>query len=204
MPGFHMGKSANLKGAVNVNVEKLEKWAMSLVGATMPDGSIKKNPPNPYSRINDTETYAERQARVKAQTQRDEEAAASGKAKRLALWEAYAERLAQAKVNPDQARADFDVLGELMAETTDREELVTLGRKRADLAPYTGNSYVYKNHCWYDRHPISSAIHARCPYCGWYICSTCGSCSPTCDKTYHPFHDEAVDPFPPDYSDDLS
>jgi hypothetical protein len=32
--------------------------------------------PNPYSQINDKETFAERQARVRAQTQKDEEAMA--------------------------------------------------------------------------------------------------------------------------------
>jgi hypothetical protein len=164
-----------------------------------------QNPHNPYSRINDTETFAERQARVKAQTQKDEE------------W----------------------------AKTTDREELVELGRKRAARAPYTGVSYVYdkhckncyvglssainprcpnckgyiclncdccfcepdklyKNECWNCHFEISSEINEWCSVCGWYICSNCHSCSRICDGTGYPFHDKAVNPFLPDYPDDIS
>jgi hypothetical protein len=47
-----------------------------------------------------------------------------------------------------QARADFDALGEEMAKATTREEFVELGRKREDLAPYTGICYPYENVCW--------------------------------------------------------
>src|ERR1051326_8700277 len=77
--------------------------------------------------------------------------------------------------NERRARADFYALGKEMANATTRAELVELGRRRAELAPYTGVSYVYTNHCWKCKGPISSAIHARCSSCGWYIC-TCGAC----------------------------
>lgn len=141
-------------------------------------------------------TYAERQARVREQAKRDEEATVKARAMRQAHKEAIAEVLSQAKANQAQAKADFDALGELMAETTDRTELLRLGRERANLAPYTGNSYVYMNHCWRDHTPISSEIDARCPYCRWYICSTCGSCSPDCDKTDHSFLPDLPDDLP--------
>lgn len=124
-----------------------------------------QEPPDPNSRINDSrktpaelhreKTYADRQARIREQAKRDEEAvvrAEAMKADRLAFEEAVA------KANQAQAKAD-----------------------------------VYKNYCWNDLTPISSEIDPRCPYCGWYICSTCGSCSRTCDKT----------PFIPDLPDDL-
>jgi hypothetical protein len=155
------------------------------------------NPHNEYSQINDTETYAERQARVRAQTQKEEERAAKRQAEYQARAKAFAERQVQ-------ARADFDALGEEMAKTTTREELVELGRKREDLAPYTGNSYVYENVCWCCGGRISSAIHARCPVCRWFICSKRGSCSPVCNRKYTPIRDETNDPFLPDYPDDLS
>jgi len=75
-----------------------------------------------------------------------------------------------------KASDDFNALGKEMAKATTRAELVELGRKRADLAPHTGISYVYENHCWQCKTHISSAIHAQCPNCSFYICSSCGSC----------------------------
>jgi len=75
-----------------------------------------------------------------------------------------------------RARADFDALGKEMAEAATRAELVELGRRRADLAPHTGVSYVYENHCWNCKKQISSAIDAQCSVCRFYICSSCGSC----------------------------
>lgn len=117
---------------------------------------------------------------------------------------AEAERLAQMKAENErqaQIRADFDALGELMAKTSDRKESMVLARKREDLAPYTGRIFVYENHCWKCKKDISSAIHARCKVCGWYICSTCASCG--CGyKEFYGYHDEAVDPFLPDFPDD--
>jgi hypothetical protein len=62
----------------------------------------------------------------------------------------------------------------------------------------------YENVCWKCHLEISKEICEFCSDCGWYICSNCRSCSKGCDKTYHPFHVEAVDPFLPDYPDDLS
>lgn len=82
---------------------------------------------------------------------------------------------AEHEENERKARADFDALGKEMAKATTRKELIELGRKRVALAPYTGTSYVYENHCFRCKRHISSAIHARCPSCGWYICS-CGAC----------------------------
>jgi len=78
--------------------------------------------------------------------------------------------------NQRKARADFDALGEEMAKATTRAKLVELGRKRAVLAPHTGVSYNYENHCWNCTAHISSAIHAQCPDCKFYICGSCGSC----------------------------
>ena len=75
-----------------------------------------------------------------------------------------------------RAKADFDALGKEMANAATRAERVELGRKRAALAPYTGVSYVYENHCWNCKKQISSAINAQCSGCGFYICSSCGSC----------------------------
>jgi len=124
------------------------------------------------------------------------------------LYQPCAERQqaeAQAKAEKERrARADFDALGKEMAKATTRAELVELGRKREKLAPYTGNKHVYENVCWCCHSRISSTIHARCLDCGWYICSSCGSCSHVCNKTYKSvFHDEAVDPFLPDFPDDI-
>jgi hypothetical protein len=90
-----------------------------------------------------------------------------------------AEAQAKAKEQEEherRAKADFDALGKEMAKATTRAELVELGRKREDLAPHTGDSYVYENHCYNCKRHISSAIHARCSVCGWYICSSCDSC----------------------------
>jgi len=79
-------------------------------------------------------------------------------------------------LSKERVRAEFDALGKEMAKATTRTELVELGRRRADMASHTGVSYVYENHCWNCRGPISSAIHARCPVCRFYICSSCGAC----------------------------
>lgn len=46
----------------------------------------------------------------------------------------------------------------------------------AELAPHTGVSHAYENHCWNCKAYISSAICTRCSVCGVYICSSCGSC----------------------------
>lgn len=94
-----------------------------------------------------------------------------------------------------RARADFDALGEEMAKATTRAKLVELGRKRADLAPYTGDPHPYENHCWNCPSRISSTIHARCSVCRWYICSNCGSCSHDCNRIYNPFQDMPDDLF---------
>jgi hypothetical protein len=75
-----------------------------------------------------------------------------------------------------RARAEFDALGKEMAKATTRAELVELGRKRADLAQHTGDSYDYENICWCCGGRISSGIHAQCSICRFYICSSCGSC----------------------------
>lgn len=93
----------------------------------------------------------------------------------------HAERLARLKVKEREehermARTDFDALGEQIAKATTRAELVTLGRKRASLAPQTGISYTYENHCWSCGKHISSAIHAQCPDCKFYICGSCSAC----------------------------
>lgn len=75
-----------------------------------------------------------------------------------------------------RARSDFDALGKEMEKATTRAELAEIGRKRADLAPHTGVSYMYTTHCWKCKKHISPAIHAQCSACRFYICSSCGSC----------------------------
>src|SRR6266487_4764077 len=49
----------------------------------------------------------------------------------------FVEHQAQARANQEQARADFDALGEEMAKTTDRKERFELGLRREVLAPFT-------------------------------------------------------------------
>ena len=117
--------------------------------------------------------FLEAEYSQRAQTHAERQAQAQAKAN--------AERQAQAKAEEREeyerrARADFDALGKEMAKATTRAELVELGRKRADLAPHTGVSYVYTNHCWKCKEHISSAIHAQCSGCRFYICSSCDSC----------------------------
>ena len=141
---------------------------------------------------------AEYRLRAKAETERRSQAQAKADAERLAQTQSKAKEREEFK---RRARADFDALGREIANTTVREELVELGRKRAYLAQYTGDSYVYENVCWCCHSDISSAIHARCSVCGWYMCSIRGSCSPGCNSTYQ---DKAVSSFLPDYPDDLS
>jgi len=125
-------------------------------------------------------------------------------AEHQALAKADAEGQAQAKAKEREeyvrkARADFDALGKEMAKATSRAELVKLGRKRADLAQYIGvSSGDYESHCWRScPSRISSAVHARCPACGWYICNNCSSCSPDCNwnGTLNPVQDKTVNPF---------
>lgn len=123
------------------------------------------------------------------------------------VWaKADAEAQAKAKEREEyvrKARADFDALGEEMTKTTDRKELIEIVRKREDLAPYIGIRHPYENVCWKCHRRISSTIHARCKDCGWYICSSCASCG--CGYyEFYGYHDEAVNPFLPDYPDDLS
>lgn len=77
------------------------------------------------------------------------------------------------------AQAEFDAIGRKMAQVTSREALVQLGRKRASLAIALDMPISYENHCWQCKGHISSAIRARCPSCGRYIC-TCGACQPHC------------------------
>jgi hypothetical protein len=91
------------------------------------------------------------------------------------------ERQARAEVEEREkskrrARADFDAFGKEMAKATTRAELVELGWKRAALAPHTGIFYVYENHSWNCKKDISSDVNARCPDCGFYICSSCFYC----------------------------
>lgn len=118
--------------------------------------------------------HAMRQAQ--AQAKADAERQAQAQAKLLEREEYERRAKAEREENERRAKANFDALGHEMANATTRAELVELGRKRADLAPHTGVIYVYKNHCWKCKAHISSAIHARCPGCKFYICSSCGSC----------------------------
>jgi hypothetical protein len=159
--------------------------------------------------------YAERQAEAQAKAEAERQAQMKAAAERQAQWKAAAERQAEAQAkaeaereeNERRARAVFDAIGKEMAKATTRAELVELGRKRAYLAPYIGIPYPYgdyENHCWNCERRVSSAIQARCPVCRWYICSSCDSCDHFCNKTYNPVQDEAVDPFLPDYPDDIS
>jgi len=144
--------------------------------------------------------YAVCLARAKA----FDEAQAKADAERLAKIKAEIERQAQLKAENERlARAKFDALGAEMAKATTRAELAELGRKRAYLAQYIVVSPgKYEKHCWNCKSHVSSAIHARCPVCGWYICSSCDACD--CNRTYTPVHDGINDPFLPDYPDDLS
>lgn len=88
-----------------------------------------------------------------------------------------AENLLQAQ---EEARKRFGILGKEMAQATAREKRVEIARERAILAPSTGDYFPYENHCWHCPSDISSAIHARCPNCRWYICGSCGSCKSGC------------------------
>jgi hypothetical protein len=122
---------------------------------------------------------AERKARADAEAER--QAQAKAKAERQAKEEAErqakeAERIVKEAEHQRKARADFDALGKEMAKATTRAELVGLGRKRANLAPHTGFSYAYINHCWNCKKPISSDINSQCPNCKFYICSSCNFC----------------------------
>ncbi len=157
--------------------------------------------------------YAERQAKEEAERQ---EQAKAAEVKRLAKIKEEIERQAQIRAgierqaknkaeNERRVRADFDALGELMEKTIDRKELIELGRKRQDLAPYVGIKHPYENVCWKCRSRISSTIHIKCKVCGWYICNGCGSCKkPVCDRSYTILHEDTYEPFLPDYPDDLS
>ena len=101
-----------------------------------------------------------------------------------------------------KVRAEFDALGKQIAKATTRAELVKLGRRREDLAPYIGIKHPYESHCWNCPSRISSTIHVRCKVCRWFICYRCGSCKkPVCDSIYY---DETNDTFLPDYPEDLS
>lgn len=133
-----------------------------------------------YRRLDQANTERQAEAQAKAEAER----------KAQAIAEEREEQERRARIREEhvrRARADFDALGNEMAKATTRAELVELGRKRADLAPYTGGSYVYENHCWKCHSDISSAIHARCRSCNWYICSLCGSCN--CNRIYNPVQD---------------
>ncbi len=78
----------------------------------------------------------------------------------------------------EKARADFEALGKRMSVATSHEELVALGRQRAEIAPLTGHQFTYRNHCWKCKERISSEVNAQCPVCKFYICSDseCGEC----------------------------
>jgi hypothetical protein len=153
-----------------------------------------QEPTNPYSGMNDRkktpaelhreQTYAERQARIKAQAQKDEEAAERIKAKRLAFRESMVERIAQARANQERARADFDALGEEMAKATNRKERIELGRQLKAIAPNTGVSYVPEKHCKNCFVGISKAINPQCLDCKGFICINCECCFCEPDKDY--------------------
>lgn len=132
-----------------------------------------------YSR--QVQIHTERKAKAQAKSEADRRAWMKAETERKAREKAEAEHEAQEEAkrreeNERRARADFDALGKQMAKATTRVELVELGQKRADLAPLTGVSYSYKNHCWNCQSSISSDVHAQCPACTYYICSSCGSC----------------------------
>jgi len=132
-----------------------------------------------YSR--QVQIHVEHKAQAKAKAEADRQAWMKAETEHKVRERAEAERKAQEEAkrregDERRARADFDALGKQMAKATTRAELVKLGQKRADLAPLTGVSYVYKNHCWKCPNSISSDVHAQCPICTYYICSSCGSC----------------------------
>ena len=41
---------------------------------------------------------------------------------------------------------------------------------------HIGKNLHYQNHCWQCGSRVTSLDCDRCNYCGWYICSVCGSC----------------------------
>ena len=45
-------------------------------------------------------------------------------------------------------------------------------RPKSDI----GKKLHYEKHCWSCQAKVSSRFCTRCPYCGWFICSDCGSC----------------------------
>jgi hypothetical protein len=147
------------------------------------------------------------EAQAKAEAERQAEAQAIEAEAELqvqAIAEECEEQERRARIREERIRryrAYFDALGEEMAKTTTREELVALRRKRAAVAQYLG-IHPYENVCWKCHNDISSAIHAQCKVCRWYICSLCGSCN--CNRISNHFKGEAVDPFLPHYPDDLS
>lgn len=126
---------------------------------------------------------AERQEKIRA----DIELSRKAKEKRQAAKEA--ERQAQEKAeaghrawwateNERRKRiiSEFESLRIQIPKATTREELVELSKKLSKLAPQTGVSYKYTSHCWNCKEHISSAIHAQCPGCKYYICGSCGAC----------------------------
>lgn len=44
------------------------------------------------------------------------------------------------------------------------------------------STFEYQNQCWLCHHEIDSRKNRRCPYCGWYICTLCGSCKRGCNR----------------------
>lgn len=125
--------------------------------------------------------YAKEQAQAQEKAEAERRAQAKAEAERRAQAKIEAERqaLAEAKErqeNERRARAEFEALGKEMERATNRAELVELGRKRTDLARHTNISYVYQAPCWNCGTHISSAIHAQCPVCLYYICGSCSRC----------------------------
>jgi hypothetical protein len=112
------------------------------------------------------QVYSERQAIAQAQAKAEAERFAQEKAREREEREARERR----------ARADFDLLRNEMAKATTREERVELGRRRDILAREIGYRPNYESVCWNCTRPISSAIHAQCPACTYYICGFCAQC----------------------------
>ena len=140
---------------------------------SIPREDRKKTPEELYRE----KTWAERQARIKAQPQTVTELERHTQEKAKAKRPIDAQVKAKEREENQRWLRDYcDGVRKEMAQTTNRKKLIELGHTINAIAPYTGVTYVFEKHCKYCSASISPAINPQCPNCKSYICLNCENC----------------------------
>lgn len=75
--------------------------------------------------------------------------------------------------------ASLYLVGNVVGEVVKNAKVNTENAKRANITAHKNTTRTYRNRCW-NCHSGITEENTKCYRCGWYRCSTCGSCMQGC------------------------